>query len=141
MKKAVITLSKLFLISTIFVAISCKKDCDQTVNPSGKLIGCWINPIAVDSLWKYERANLLMDNDYGFTFTSNNLFIERKNTGWCGTPPISYANFDGTWSLNDSLVEIVVPYWGGIANYRWKIISLDYKSLTIYKPREELQEQ
>jgi hypothetical protein len=135
------SIMKLTLISLVFFNISCKKDYIQTINPSGKLIGYWINPIAIDSLWKYERANALIENDYGFIFTSNNLFIERKNSGWCGTPPISYENFEGTWDWNDSIVDIDVPFWGGIANYRWKIISIDNKSLTIYKLREELQEQ
>lgn len=141
MKKVVTTLSKLFLISAIFVATSCEKGVEPNVKSTNELIGNWVNPVAIDSLWKYERANSLNDNGYGFSFSSGNLFVERKNSGWCGTPPISYANFEGVWDWNDSIVDIDVPFWGGIANYRWKIISIDNKSLTIYKLREELQEQ
>lgn len=67
-------------------------------------------------------------------------FIERKNSGWCGTPPVSYSDFEGNWSINDSLLNVSVAYWGGLADYQWKIISLDDKRLTIVVVSQEYKE-
>lgn len=141
MKKAVITLSKLFFISTFLIAISCEKKVEPIIEYSNELIGTWVNPVAIDSSWKYERANSLNDNGYGFSFSSENLFVERKNAGWCGTPPITYANFDGTWERNDSIIDITVLFWGGLADYRWKIISIENNTLVINMLKAEYQYQ
>jgi hypothetical protein len=124
------TLNKMILFLSIIILIACEKSNEPIVNDSDKLIGYWINPVAIDTVWKYERANTLKDNDYGFAFKSGQLFVERKNAGWCGTPPISYTDFDGTWTKNDSVINITVGYWGGLADYQWKIILIDNNSLT-----------
>jgi hypothetical protein len=126
---------KVLIIFLLIVALAaCKKNDEPIViDDSNLLIGNWINPTAMDTLWKYERANSLIENDYGFSFEQGQAFIERKNAGWCGTPPITYANFDGTWTSNDTIINITVDYWGGTADYQWKIISLDESSLVIYR--------
>jgi hypothetical protein len=124
------TVNKMILFLSIIILIACEKSNEPIVNDSDKLIGYWINPVAIDTVWKYERANTLKDNDYGFAFKSGQLFVERKNAGWCGTPPISYTDFDGTWTKNDSVINITVGYWGGLADYQWKIILIDNNSLT-----------
>ena len=67
----------------------------------------------------------LKKNAYGFGFKTGHSFVERKNEGWCGTPPVTLKDFQGTWAKHDSLIDINVPYWGGTAHYQWKIISLD----------------
>jgi len=59
------------------------------------------------------------------------------DTGWCGTPPIAYSDFDGTWNKKDSVIKITVAYWGGLADYQWKVISVDNNNLTIYRLKEE----
>ena len=130
------TINKMILFLSIIILIACEKSNEPIVNNSDKLIGYWINPVATDTIWKYERANSLKDNDYGFAFKSGQLFVERKNAGWCGTPPISYTDFDGTWTKNDSVINITVGYWGGLADYQWKIILIDNNSLTIYRLKE-----
>lgn len=71
------------------------------------------------------------EGQYCFGFKENGEFTERKNAGWCGTPPISYADFDGNWTINDSIVEINVEYWGGMAYYKWKIISLHEQQMSL----------
>lgn len=100
---------------------------------SEKLIGYWTNPQLNDTLWTFERTNRLADNQYGFAFKPKHVFIERKNSGWCATPPIAYSDFDGTWSQNDSIVNISVGYWGGKMDYQWKIIWVDKEKLSVYK--------
>jgi hypothetical protein len=100
------------------------------------VVGNWIHPQYNDSTVTYERSGNLADNDYGFSFRKDGVFIERKNIGWCGTPPICYGDFDGTWTQNDSVLNINVAYWGGMADYKWKIVSVDIYHLTIMKLEE-----
>ena len=123
----------LFLITTM---MACEESLQPMDNSSDQLMGTWGNPTQVDTLWQYERAATLDNAGYGFTFKAEDKFVERKNAGWCGTPPISYSNFEGTWTQNDSMITINVDYWGGKADYQWKVISLDDHHLTVYKVKE-----
>ena len=111
--------------------IACEKEKDQINTDTNKLIGSWINPHYNDTLVTFERFNRLKDNAYGFSIKYDNKFIERKNSGWCGTPPISYSDYEGNWTQNDSIISITVGYWGGIVDYKWKIVSIDENNLTI----------
>jgi hypothetical protein len=119
----------IFLLACSLFA--CEKNNENTPGTDVLLIGSWFNPQYNDSIVIYERSKGLVDNEYGFSFNGDNSFIERKNAGWCGTPPISYADFDGTWTRNDSIVEITVGYWGGTAEYSWKILAVDGASLKL----------
>lgn len=123
----------LFLITTM---MACEESLQPMDNSSDELIGTWINPTPVDTLWQYDRAATLDNAGYGFSFKADDQFVERKNAGWCGTPPVTYSNFEGTWSQNDSLITINVDYWGGKADYQWKVISLDEHHLIVYKVKE-----
>ena len=68
----------------------------------------------------------------GIKFNSDKTFIERANSGWCGTPPISYTNYDGTWNaINENTFEINVAYWGGTTNYKIEIVELNDTELKI----------
>ncbi|MEZ5105661.1 MAG: hypothetical protein R2757_14275 [Draconibacterium sp.] len=121
--------SLLFL--TILLFVSCNEDEVAEINNSTELIGFWGNRVVNDTIYTFERLDSLKDNDYGFTFKTGEIFMERANTGWCGTPPVSYTNYNGTWSQNDSIINISVAYWGGMADYQWKIVHIDNNTLTI----------
>jgi hypothetical protein len=125
-------LFKFTIAIALLGAVSCKKS-DDPVSNSNEIKGCWTNPVATDSIWTYNRASALDEDDYGFSFLDNQLFIERKNAGWCGTPPITYANFEGSWNQTDSMIFITVDYWGGQADYLWEIIDVDANKLVIIK--------
>lgn len=115
----------------------CEKKSEILISDSDKLTGNWSNPVFEDTLWRYERVSELQANEYSFAFKPDQTFVERKNAGWCGTPPISYANYNGTWSRNGSEIKIKVGYWGGTADYQWKVISVDNKFLRVYRAKEE----
>ncbi len=67
-----------------------------------------------------------------FIFKKDGKFIIRKNAGWCGTPPISYANFEGTYSIHsDSSIIVKYTDWRGAIETEWKISSLSKKWLKI----------
>ena len=110
---------------------ACKKS-EESINTNPEtLIGNWVLPVYNDATTTFARANSLMDNDYGISFQNNGKLIERKNAGWCGTPPITYADYEGNWSGNDSIINIAVGYWGGTSEFTWKIVTLDNNHLTI----------
>ena len=59
--------------------------------------------------------------------------MERRNAGWCGTPPVVYADFDGNWTIKDSLISITLNHTEGLIYYEWQVISVDQNNLTLYK--------
>ncbi len=130
-------MKKLILFLFPVLLFSCEKEPELFIQNSDELMGSWTNQLENDTIMEFTRADSLKVNDYGFEFKSNQIFIERKNAGWCGTPPIAYADFEGTWQRQDSLLIITVDYWGGTADYKWQIISVDENSLKIYKMSEE----
>jgi hypothetical protein len=96
------------------------------------IIGTWIENGYEEDVTILQREDQLDPSKYGFTIEDNGSFIERKNSGWCGTPPIAYANFEGSWvALSDSLIEITVAYWGGTMTYQMRIVSLGTEELQI----------
>lgn len=55
---------------------------------------------------------------YGFTIRPDGSFTEHKNSGWCGTPPVLYGEYEGTWKKTGlNRIRINVGYWGGIEEY------------------------
>ncbi len=101
-----------------------------SLNP--EIIGVWVEEGYEDDALVLNSAAELDQNKYGFVLHEDGSFVERKNSGWCATPPISYANYDGRWrALSDSLLDIVVGYWGGSVSYQIRILGLDDKQLRI----------
>lgn len=103
----------------LILAIACEKTHPDSV------IGNWSSIEIIDNIYTASRVKHLDESEYGFSFKEGSVFVERKNAGWCGTPPINYEEFTGTWSQTDSLLEINVGYWGGREMYQWTIISVD----------------
>jgi hypothetical protein len=131
---------KLFLVLSAFAWISCEESNDPVIDESDLLLGYWINPVWVDTIVQYERGAELKEDAYSIGFKKDHSYVERKSEGWCATPPVTLKNFQGTWAKHDSLIDINVPYWGGMAHYQWKVISLDNSSLTIAWVKQEYKE-
>lgn len=127
----------ILLLFGLACLVSCENDIDLKSEEADLLIGHWINPVYIDTLVQYTRAEALNENDYGITFNHGNSLVERQNAGWCGTPPISYANYNGTWSKTGDIIEMTVDFWGGKVNHQWKVIAIDAKTLTIYTVKSE----
>ncbi len=107
---------------------ACSKD-EIKIDPDNLLIGVWNYSGYQDNSLIFSRNNEFTDN-HCYRFDADGTLTERKNSGWCGTPPISYADFSGTWTiLNDTLIQINVGYWGGTTSYRLDIEELDSNSL------------
>ncbi len=118
---------KLFILLalTSFFILSCKKEeiINRNENVKGSIVGTW-------QLVRYDNDTALLSrvpelpkNNYGFIISENGVFIERKNAGWCGTPPISYDNFSGVWKEEkENLLQIKVDFWGGITQFKMQIV-------------------
>ena len=130
-----------FLVSFISLALfSCNKENTFIQDGNTELIGSWINPQYTDTVVIYTRANNLVENQYGITFKSGDKLVERQNSGWCGTPPVTTADYEGTWNQEGSLINIKVGYWGGTSIQTWKIVSLNKEILTVYIAESSYQQ-
>jgi hypothetical protein len=125
MKKS---LMLVFLLSLL--AFSCAKD-EIKINSDNLLIGVWDYSDYQNNADVYKRSLEFIDN-HCYKFNDDGTLIERKNAGWCGTPPISYADYSGNWSIiNDTLIQIKVGYWGGTTTYKLDIESVSIDALKI----------
>ncbi len=108
--------------------------CDGSLNyeQDSPVVGTWVFDSYDDNVTVLLRSDQLDENQYGFSFSPSGNFIERKNSGWCGTPPIAYKNFEGHWKkLSDNLYSIDVDYWGGKTSYNIQILSVNTYQLRI----------
>lgn len=67
------------------------------------IIGIWI---PLDDAY-YIRATEFASDKPGYQFKPDGLFVRRGNIGWCGTPPVTYGNFDGQWKSIDEITLII----------------------------------
>ena len=117
-------------LAVIFLASCNKSDYEEPED----IIGSWGRPAYTDnvegkSMIVYERTETLSDD--GIEFLKNGLLMERKNGGWCGTPPITYDNFSGNWHVKNENIIINVAYWGGMEHRIWKIRKVSGTNLEI----------
>ncbi len=125
---------KLVSLILLVMLVSCEKEFLEVgdLGENTGLVGTWVQEGYMGDTTLLKRMSALDEHQYGFTIVEDGTFIERKNSGWCGTPPIAYANYDGTWkALSDSLLNITVGYWGGVMTYQIRIVSLSEQNLAI----------
>lgn len=126
--KTVFRVTFIFVIITI---VACNNNDDIYINKNDKLLGTWINPVYVETTTTFDRARELKEDGYGVSFLSNQKFIER-HSGWCGTPPLSFSNFEGNWEQSNSIVEITLDNGIiGMNSFSWKIISVNDTTLIV----------
>lgn len=123
------TISILLVLAPLMIA--CELNNQEMALNQDLLVGSWIDPVSTDSITSYRSSDSLITQEYGFTFNPDHTFIERKNAGWCGTPPVYHADFEGTWTREGSMIFISTGYWGGTVDYEWKILTLDEERLEI----------
>lgn len=114
----------------LLLLCSCSQD-EAEPNPDNYLIGTWIYSGYEDDLNIFTRAGDFTDN-HCYRFNADGSLVERKNSGWCGTPPIFYADYEGDWTMvNDTLIEVNVGFWGGQSIYRLDLERVDNSILKI----------
>lgn len=115
--------------------IACQSKTEMDINSENLLIGNWVNPNYEGETITFQRAASLNKNAPGVSFHKNSIFIQRTS-GWCGTPPLTFYDDQGTWEMQESLILITNENFPG--NFNWRIISLDNNQLIV---KRELSEQ
>ncbi|MCE3295632.1 MAG: hypothetical protein K0R65_1346 [Crocinitomicaceae bacterium] len=100
--------------------------------PNPGIIGHWVlGNYQVETAVYHRRSDFDKDKA-GIWFQDNGKIVKRQNSGWCGTPPITYKNYDGTWEqTSDSTLVIRYKFWGGNAEEEWLITYMDKNILKI----------
>ena len=112
--------------------LGCMEQATEPDTIAASIVGTWVHQTAQDTVTIMQRASGLDSNNYGFIFNSDGTFVERKNSGWCGTPPITYANFSGQWKpVSRNAISINVGYWGGQTSYCLRVLSLNETDLRV----------
>ena len=127
-------MKKLMFLLVVVLMVSCEKETIdlEALGENTGILGTWTEDEYKGDTLLLDRSGKLDNDRYGFTIKEDGTFIEHKNAGWCGTPPITYDNFDGTWeAVSDSLLNITVAYWGGVMTYQIRIVSVDGAKLAI----------
>ena len=135
-KQIFLLCAKCVVVLLFLVMAGCEKFEDPPTTTLN-IVGCWINPVYLYDtegktiIW-FEKSKKLSANSYGIKFLNDGTLIERKNAGWCGTPPICYADFSGNWQIQENgNIIIDVAYWGGMERYDWKIIDIAHRTLKV----------
>jgi hypothetical protein len=127
-------MKQLAFLIVVLLLVSCEKDFLEmdALGSNASIVGTWIEDEQRGDTLLLQRSGAFDKEKYGFTINDDGSFIERKNAGWCGTPPITYDNFEGSWeAVSDSLLDITVAYWGGMMTYQIRIVYLDAEELAI----------
>lgn len=123
----------LLILPIILILISCT---DNLVNESmpDNLEGTWVYRSYQEDVYTMEKSINLENDNSGLIILGNGKLIERKNIGFCGTPPVVYDNYQGNWeSLSDTKLTVVVGYWGGTENFTMDIVSVTNSVLKFRK--------
>ena len=125
---------KNILLNLLFILLL--TNCQNSVTPDNNLneaiLGTWVEKEYFTGVSILEKSDQLMDDRSGYIFNRDKTLIDRKNSGWCGTPPISYANFNGTWiKVSDDRLRIISEYWGGIDTLDIEIVSVSADELRL----------
>jgi hypothetical protein len=111
---------------------ACEKEKIEPIDMPVGLYAIWIENGYDDDISIFEKSGEFDENKYGFQLISNGKFIERKNSGWCATPPIIYENYEGKWSkLSDSLINVETTYRGGTMVFDMEIVSMNQNELKV----------
>ncbi|MHB1276765.1 MAG: hypothetical protein ACYC1Q_00020 [Bacteroidia bacterium] len=96
------------------------------------LIAVWIYSDSENDVLNYKKHDKFKDDEPGIEFKKNGILKKRQNVGWCGTPPVTYRNYDGSWErTSDSTLTIKYDYWGGKAEEDWLIVEMTAENLKI----------
>ncbi len=120
----------LYLLALLAFA-SCEKEVSPFIDMKDELyIGYWKQTSYTDSTQIFNRTADLANDAFGIGILADGRFLENKNSGWCGTPPIHYAKYEGTWleqGIDTFLISI--EFWSGYMKYNIIIKSVDEEKM------------
>ena len=132
MKIGCMKIANVFFLLFFSVITACEKENIEPIEMPNGLYAIWVENGYDEEISIFKKSGEFDADKYGFQILDGGKFVERKNSGWCATPPIAYINYEGEWSkLTDSLINIESPYWGGIIIFQLEIISMNEKELKV----------
>lgn len=85
----------------------------------------------------YTRLEALTGDRDGYCFGPAGLLLIR-DAGWCGTPPLSFSNHEGSWTRESEFVLVLSDQgWDAIRSCRLTILSLGEAELRCTVVAEE----
>ena len=117
----------IFILLFATILFSCENN-EAIIDPDNLLIGFWVAPVYDGDTTTFNRGNSLPNDGYGISFTENGDFIEHTS-GWCGTPPLSFFDIEGSFELENTLISISTQSYP--TNYAWRIVSLTENELVV----------
>ena len=128
-KKTFITL----VFSLLFVGFL--SGCSKKYDPENPIQGTWVldkgETVGDDVIYNFHRASQFDKDKSGYAFKANGLLVSRQNTGWCGTPPVSYVETQGAWSKTGDKIMLDGIYWGGKFKLEFEINQLNRNQLEV----------
>ena len=136
---------KTYIILVVLIAfISCNKNENAPIVETNLLIGNWSKVIYENDQLIFNRVNELPKEEYGLSFKEEYPTFLEKTSGWCGTPPLSFFDIEGTWEIKKDILKIYdakIPHVEGASPtllHHFKITSLTNDTLIL---KRELTEQ
>ena len=127
-------MKSIFFLFCVVILASCQSN-ETIIDKENLLIGSWVEPVYNNDTITFKRSNSLPKEAYGISFNSSGDFKERTS-GFCGTPPLSFFNIEGSFQLENTLISISTQSYP--TNYAWRILSLTEQELVV---KRELTEQ
>ncbi|RLD84707.1 MAG: hypothetical protein DRJ10_00425 [Bacteroidetes bacterium] len=122
----------IFFFLAVFAFTSCKKENIEPIEMPDGLYAIWVENGYSEEISIFKKVSEFDADKYGFQILGRGKFVERKNSGWCATPPIAYINYEGKWSkLTDSLINVETEYWGGTMFFQLEIVSINENELKV----------
>ncbi len=115
------------------VVSACNKKDQLFIDPNNPLIGTWVLAQDESAATTYKRAARLQEDGYGLVFHADGKVVIRGIAGWCATPPVGYANYEGKWNVTDGTLNTAVRYdWlPEETSQVYKIVSVDATKLVV----------
>jgi len=130
-------LKLLYICIITTVLLSCQKSDEIEIDSENLLLGVWTNQVynSNTNTTTFERVEQLPNEKYGISFHENGTYINRSS-GWCGTPPLTFFNIEGTFVLKKDIIKVSIQDFSG--DFQWKIIELNESKLIV---KRELTDQ
>ena len=116
------------------VALLCAVSCNSskpTDPASPSLYGAWgaVNTDQETGIRTYERLTELAGRRSGYEFGLGGSLVIR-NSGWCGTPPLTFFNFEGSWQKEeDRVLTLTYHDLGVVQDFCLEVVALSAREL------------
>ena len=129
------SMSLAVLTGMILILAACTSTSEPAPSPgpdlSRTLVGVWVfEEMTEDGATVYARAAALSGERKGYEFGEHG-GLKVRTSGWCLTPPLTWANVEGLWQQADGRqVDIRHAARGGTREYQLEIISINSRRMT-----------